>query len=145
MELSHKEVVSMLKNKMQKSQIIFAIAVFMSIGVAIYSQAFIYLIMSLYFVLLGSLNLPNINKCKKDIHDYQNGEFKKIEGKILDLFPDKDNEQDGDWILFLGVGEDGEFVEFTIPKKPEKNIVIDKEVTIKYTSKNHIPVEIITK
>lgn len=145
MKLDHKEVVLMLRGKMKKSQIIFAIAIFLGIGVAIYSQEVMYLLMSLYFILLGALNLPNINRCKQDIYDYKNGKLKQIDGKVLDLFPNKDNNQNGDWIMFLGVGEGGEFVEFTLPKNPNGMVAIEKNVAVKYTSKNHIPVEVIEK
>lgn len=147
MKLSIEQAENLLRKKMRTNQIIFTVAIFLAMGVFLYSRESMFLFMSLYFIILGALNLPAINKCKSDINDYKNNELKELTGKVLDLFPQKENDKENKlWYIFIQADEDsGEYVEFSLPQKLEENISINKIITIKYTKSTQLPVEITLK
>lgn len=144
MKLTIEQAENILRKKMKRNQLIFMSAIFLAIGVFVYSREIMYLFMSLYFIILGALNLPAINKCKSDINDYKQNNLKEVTGKVIDLFPQKENEQENKiWYVFVQTNEgNGEYIEFSLPQKPEEVIAIDKNVKIKYTKSTQLPVEI---
>lgn len=147
MKISFEQAENLLRRRMRTNQIIFSIAIALGIGAfACYilkTNSLIFIGLAFYFVFLGALNLPNINKCKSDINDYKKNNLVEITGKVLDLFPEKDSEKDSkNWYLFLETGEGNHYIEFAFPSKLSENITIEKNVKIKYTKQTQLPVEI---
>jgi hypothetical protein len=146
MKISFEQAENLLRRRMRTNQIIFGVAIAMGVGAFVYyytrNQSLLYIGLAFYFVCLGALNLPNINKCKSDINDYKKDNLVEVTGKVLDLFPERENEKSSkNWYMFLQTGESGEYVEFTCPEKPE-DIGIEKSVKVRYTKLTHLPIEI---
>lgn len=135
-----KNVESTLKKKLKNSQILLSISIFISgivvaLGLATGSD---YYIWALYFVLIGALTLPNINKSKKDLIDYKKNLLKETEGKVLDVFPEPDNS--GKWTIFLEVEGNENAVGFTFPSEPK--IELDSTIKVSHTIILNVPVKI---
>lgn len=147
MKISFEQAENLLRRRMRTNQIIFGLAIAMGVGAFLYyytrNQSLLYIGLAFYFVCLGALNLPNINKCKSDINDYKKDNLVEVTGKVLDLFPERENaENSKNWYMFLQTGDSGEYVEFTCPEKPEEAIAIEKNVKVRYTKQTLLPVEI---
>lgn len=147
MKISFEQAENLLRRRMRTNQIIFGLAIAMGVGAFLYyytrNQSLLYIGLAFYFVCLGALNLPNINKCKSDINDYKKDNLVEVTGKVLDLFPERENAKDSkNWYMFLQTGDSGEYVEFTCPEKPEETITIEKSVKVRYTKQTLLPIEI---
>ncbi|PLS15072.1 hypothetical protein CVD28_24875 [Bacillus sp. M6-12] len=136
----HQQIENTIKKRLKTSQLLLFVSVVIAVGVAFLAQNAgpSYYIWAMYFVVIGALALPNINKCKKDLIDYHKNVISHTEGKVLDLFPEK--EESGKWIIFLDVEGKKDVVEFILPFKPS----IQPESTIKvfHTNILKLPVRI---
>lgn len=129
-----------LKSKLRNSQVLLGIAILISfivvaVGLMTGSN---YYIWALYFVLIGALTLPNINKSKKDLIDYKKHLLTDTKGKVLDVFAETDNT--GKWTIFLEIDENTEPVVFTFPSKP--SVDVDTTIKISHTIIFKVPVQI---
>lgn len=136
----NQQIEGIIGKRLKKSQLLLMISVVIASGVAYLGtqSGASYYIWAMYFVLIGALSLPNINKCKKDLIDYHKNILSHTEGKLLDLFPEK--EEDGKWIIFLDVEGKKDIVEFIVPFKP--TLTSDSNVKVFHTNILKVPVKI---
>lgn len=136
----NQHIEGIIKKKLKTSQLLLAASVLIAGGVAYLAttSGTSYYIWAMYFVVVGALSLPNINKCKKDLLDYHKNNVGFTEGKVVDVFPE--NKEDGNWIIFLDVEEKKGVVEFIVPFKP--SISIEQTVKIFHTNILNVPVKI---
>jgi hypothetical protein len=134
------QIEPIIKKKLKTSQILLTISILISIGVTcigFHSEPSYYL-WAMYFVIIGALSLPNINKCKKDLLDFRKNMISYTEGKVLDVFPER--EENGNWIIFLDVEGEKDIVEFVVPSKP--SIQVESMIRIHHTNILKVPVKI---
>lgn len=129
-----------IKKRLQKSQFLLLASVAIAGVVAFIgsSSGTMYYLWAIYFVVMGALALPNINRCKKDLLDFQKNVLTVTEGKVLDVFPEK--EESGKWIIFMDVEGNKDVVEFVVPVKPS----VESQTTVKvfHTNILKLPVRI---
>ncbi|WPS85397.1 hypothetical protein SMD22_01855 (plasmid) [Brevibacillus halotolerans] len=140
MQLSWEQFQHVINKKLRYNQLLLVISVVLAIIFFFIQRG--NLLWSGYFLLIGSLSLPNINRCKEDIILFKNNKLKSEKGKVLDIFPEK--ESGPNWIIFLEVDSStrkkDNLLEFIVPIKPS---VQEKQVvTVHYTPKMTIPVRI---
>ena len=136
MELTLQQIEKTINKRLRTNQLLLAISIILAIGIVALKPSYLY--WSFYFMVIGALNLPNINKCKKDLNDYKKNELDSTQGKVLDLFPEKD--EDGSWIIFMEVEGQKDIKEFTLPIKP--SVEINSEVTVYHTKVLQIPTKL---
>lgn len=131
-----------IKKRLQTSQLLLFVSIAIAGVVAFIgnSSGSMYYLWAMYFVVIGALALPNITRCKKDLLDFQKNMLTITEGKVLDVFPEKD--ENGKWIIFLDVEGDKDVVEFIVPAKP--SIQNETIVKIFHTNILKVPVRIET-
>lgn len=129
-----------IKKRLQTSQLLLFVSIAIAGVVAFIgsNSGTMYYLWAMYFVVMGALALPNINRCKKDLLDYHKNLLTVTEGKVLDVFPEK--EESGKWIIFMDVEGQKDVVEFIVPAKPS----LQNETTIKvfHTNILKVPVKI---
>jgi hypothetical protein len=136
----YQQIETTIKKRLKTSQLLLLISVVIAGGVAYLgaTAGTSYYIWAMYFVVIGALSLPNINRCKKDLLDYNKNLISLTEGKVLDVFPEK--EEDGKWIIFLDVEGQKDVVEFIIPTKP--SIQAETSIKVFHTNILKLPVRI---
>lgn len=132
------EFEKIIQRKLKTNQLLLALSVVMGMSVFFIKNNNAY--WAIAFIMIGSLCLPNINRCKEDLKNYKHGILGTTEGKILDSFPENENKQDGQWIIFLEIEGEKEFKEFIFPQNP--NVEINSFVKIYHTKIMGIPVRI---
>lgn len=137
MEFKLDNIESVIKKKLKTNQMLLAISVCISIAVVYWRIDYVY--WALYFALIGALNLPNINKCKKDLIDYKNNYLSSVKGQVLDFFPETDDEN-GNWILYLNVEGQKDIKEFVISSNVD--IKVNSLVEVFHTNLLHVPVKV---
>lgn len=137
MEFTLNNIESVIKKKLKINQILLAVSVFISLAVVLWRIDYVY--WSLYFALIGALNLPNINKCKKDLIDYKNNSLSSVKGQVLDFFPETEDEN-GNWILFLNIEGEKDVKEFVISSNVD--IKVNSLVEVFHTNLLHVPVKV---
>lgn len=144
--MDFREVVEkQINKKLRNSQLLLVASIMIAFSVALFGALTNqnYYLWAMYFVIIGALTLPNINKCKKDLVDYKQNKIAVTEGKVVDIFPEKEDE--GNWILFLDVEGQKNISEFLFPQKP--SIEPNQTIKLVHTSVLNIPIqiEIVTK
>lgn len=138
MEITIKDYEKIIKDKLRNNQLLLILSVILGMGVFIMNTENVY--WAMLFILIGALCLPNINKCKKDLRNQKYGIIKITEGKVLDVFPEREGKEDSNWIIFLEVPGKKKIGEFIVPIKPE--IEIDSNIKIYHTEAMHVPTKI---
>jgi hypothetical protein len=136
----HHQIETIIKKKLKTSQLLLMISIIISMSVAYigFRSGASYYLWAMYFVIIGALSLPNINRCKKDLLDFRKNMISYTEGKVLDVFPEK--EDNGNWIIFLDVEGEKDIVEFVVPSKP--SIQVESVIRIHHTNILKVPVKI---
>lgn len=136
----NQQIEKTIKKRLKTSQLLLLVSVVIAGGVVYLGTiaGASYYIWAMYFVVIGALTLPNINKCKKDLLDYHKNVISYTEGKVLDVFPEK--EETGKWIIFLDVEGNKDVVEFIVPTKP--SIEPEKTIKVFHTNILKLPVRI---
>lgn len=137
MEFKLNNIESVINKKLRNNQLLLVISVLLSVGVVIWRMDYVY--WAMYFALIGALNLPNINKCKKDLIDYKNNSLSSVKGQVLDFFPESDVDN-GNWILFLNVEGEKDVKEFILSSTTD--IKVDSIIEVFHTNLLHVPVRV---
>lgn len=138
LEITIKDYEKIIKDKLRNNQLLLILSVILGMGVFIMNTENVY--WAMLFILIGALCLPNIDKCKKDLRNQKYGIIKITEGKVLDVFPEREGKEDSNWIIFLEVPGKKKIGEFIVPIKPE--IEIDSNIKIYHTEAMHVPTKI---
>lgn len=136
MQLTLEQFEKVIHRKLKTNQLLLLISILISLAIFVLDRSYVW--WSLYFLLIGALSLPNINRCKEDRKLFKENKFNEVRGKVLDLFPEKDGGQN--WIIFLEEEHTSKLQEFVTSVKP--SIEIDQMVAVTYTPKMNIPVRI---
>lgn len=136
LQLTLEQFEKVIHRKLKTNQLLLFISIIISLAIFVLDRSYVW--WSLYFLLIGALSLPNINRCKEDRKLFKESKFKEVKGKVLDLFPEKDGGQN--WIIFLEEENTSKLQEFVVSVKP--NIEVEQFVVITYTPKMNIPVRI---
>lgn len=136
MELTLEDMEAIVRKRLRTNQILLGISI--AIALVMFYLKGIYIYWSLYFVLIGSLNLPTINKTKSDLHFFKKNEVDSTQGKVLDVFPEK--EDNGNWIMFLEVEGEKDPIEFVLSAKPY--VEVNNTVSISHTRLLKIPFKV---
>jgi hypothetical protein len=140
MQLTWEQFDKVINKKLRYNQMLLCISV-------LFATVFFFiqrdnLLWSIYFVIIGSLSLPNINRCKEDRMLFQNNKLQTKSGKVLDVFPERDGGTS--WIIFLesdSLNKKKEnLLEFIVPEEPK--VKENESITVHYTPKMSIPVRI---
>lgn len=140
--MTHFDVETVLNKRMKMSRLLFGI----SIGIAVIVGYFgfkvdaVYYLWAMYFVIMGALALPTINKCKSDMQDAKKLNLDSTLGKILDAFPEKEQEPNGNWIFFIDVEGKSEVEEFAVPVNP--SLKENEIIRINHTKILKVPVSV---
>lgn len=95
---------------------------------------------TIYFYFLSLLTLPLILNGVNDLKNMkENKNLKLIEGEIIDLFPQKEGDENGAWIIFIKKDNSKKFDSFELISKPGDFQINDK-VKLSYTENLKIPV-----
>lgn len=138
MNFKTNDVIHEIQHKLRLNQFLMFLCLVLTLGVITFLREHLYLAVS--FVLLASLSLPNINKCKGDIDKLMKNEPLVLKGKVVDYFPEASNDKSKRWILFL-LGEDKKIKEIFF--KTDVKLSEDDAVEIKVTPSLKIPIEIL--
>ncbi|MFF2531473.1 hypothetical protein ACFVS2_21435 [Brevibacillus sp. NPDC058079] len=140
MQLSWEQFQLVINKKLRYNQLLLVISIVLAVIFFFVQRE--NLLWSGYFLLIGSLSLPNINRCKEDIELFKNNRFASETGKVLDVFPEK--EGGSNWIIFLetdsSTNKKDQLLEFVVPAEP--GVKETQVVTVHYTPKMSIPVRI---
>lgn len=131
-------VEKVISKKLKNNQLLLAISIGISLAIILYKRENVYIYWSFYFLFIGALNLPNINKCKKDLIEYKSNLISSVTGRVLDVFPEKD--ESGNWIIFLDIQGEKDIKEFIVSVKPE--VEIDNIAQIFHTNILKVPIKI---
>lgn len=132
------EFEKIIQKKLKTNQLLLALSVIMGMTAFFIENNNAY--WAMLFIAIGSLCLPNINRCKQDLKDYKHGILGTTEGKILDSFPENENKNNNQWIIFLEIEGKKGFKEFIFPQSPK--LEINSFVKIYHTNIMGIPVRI---
>jgi hypothetical protein len=134
MYLSNEQFDGLINKKLRTNQLLFYISVLIALTVFIFTQNPLW---SFYFLIIGALSLPNINKCKEDRKLVREEKFNIVTGKVLDVFLER--EEGVNWILFLE-NENKNVLEYLIHGDPH----VDQEgqATIYISPKMKIVVKV---
>lgn len=136
MQLSYEEFESIINRKLKTNQLLLLASIAIAVIIFIWDRNWVW--WSLYFLVIGALSLPNINKCKEDKKLFKENQFKSVQGKVLDVFPEKEGGKN--WIIFLQEENKHKILEFVVNTQP--NVSIDQHIVITYTPRMNIPVQI---
>jgi len=137
MNLSHEEFDKIIRKKLRNNQWLLAVSIIISLTIFMWSTDYVF--WSIYFLAIGALSLANINNCKSDLKHFKDTTLEIVRGKVLDVFPENEKEQN--WILFLQEEKSSKIREFIVPFKPK--IQMEQECEAHYTPKMEILVKII--
>lgn len=138
MHLSLEQFEKIIQRKLKHNQILLAASVLIALVLFVIQNENV--LWSIYFLLIGALSLPNINRCKSDRKTFNEKNFEVSRGTVLDLFPETENGTN--WIIFVDdpSSNKAKVTEFVVPAKPEVNV--GDSVIIHFTPKMNIPVAV---
>lgn len=97
---------------------------------------------TIYFYFLSLLTLPLILNGVNDLKNMkENKNLKLIEGEIIDLFPQKEGNENGAWVVFIKKNNSKKFDSFELISKPG-DFKINNKVKLLYTENLKIPVSL---
>lgn len=131
---------SIIKKRMKLSQLLLLVSIVIAVGVGYWGvkSNTNYYIWAIYFLFIGALSLPTINRAKQDLSDFKKNILNQTEGRVLDIFPEK--KESGTWMMFVGHENTQKIDEFVFPSKPE--IVVESQIRVYHTKILKIPVRI---
>ncbi|WCK57634.1 hypothetical protein PP175_26590 (plasmid) [Aneurinibacillus sp. Ricciae_BoGa-3] len=139
MELKN-SVETVIIKRLKRNQMLLGVSILIALGVAYMGMraGYTYDLFALYFVIMGAFTLPAIHQCKKDLLAFQRNRLSFTEGKLVDVFPEKDGS--GMWTLFLKVQGEKEIVEFSVPTQP--SVSVDATIKVHHTPLLKVPVRV---
>lgn len=139
MHLSLEQFEKIIQRKLKHNQILLAASVLIALVLFVIQKENV--LWSIYFLIIGSLGLPNINRCKEDRKTFNEKQFGVIKGTVLDLFRETENGKN--WIIFIEdtSSNKAKISEFVI-QADQENLKVGDSVIIHFTPKMNIPVEV---
>jgi len=128
---------TMIRKQLKISQLLLFVSILLAGAVLLFSQDNYF--WALYFVLIGAMSLPNINKCKKDLINIKENALLIVEGKVMDIFPEKDGSDK--WIVFIEEAETKKMHEFLLPGTVNE-LKEGTDVQLYYSEKLKLPITI---
>ncbi|MDF2880074.1 MAG: hypothetical protein K0R54_631 [Clostridiaceae bacterium] len=139
MELELEQIENVIKKKLKTNQLLLAMSILMSLTVFLTNTDYVF--WAIAFISIGALSLPNITKSKKDLIDYKNYKYSMTEGILIDMFPEKKDVENGNWIIFIHEeNKKKDYTEFVVMQNP--NIAINSKIKIQHTKELSIPIKI---
>lgn len=110
------QAIQMLNKRLKQNQILLYGAIVIAAIVLLIDLSNVY--WSVLFISIGALSLSNINACKDDKKKLAENRESKVEGTIVDVFPENDKELK--WIIFFSPTHRKKIVEeFVVEYKPD--------------------------
>ena len=140
MRLENKEIVQLINKEKFLITVLFVIsATFGSVLIYLFNNK-IYFGVGVFCYILAIICLPKINKAKQDILDAKNNNFNNVSGIIEALFPEKESDENGRWIVLVKDITTKKTHEYILSKKIE--FKLKSRVNIQSTKNTNIPVRI---
>ena len=140
MEIDKLEVEKSIQEKIKYNQIFLSVCALISLLLVCVDLS--YSPGAFCLVLIASINLPNINKCKSDLANYKKGVLTSTYGEVLDIISEK-HEGLSKWFVFIKNSSSNEPLEFCFSKNPE--IAVGQTIEIFYTKNILLPIKVMKK